>query len=120
MRKSGRTIKTRALIRVKEGSPFPFYFEPCATAEWEVLLDRDGVQLAQEAQETQEAQEALQSAARAASPPSRAKSSVNLSEITADLKLPEDTSLEQWEQCYNHFCRGFVAKVLRNGNLKRC
>ena len=87
-----------------------------------MLLDRDGVQLAQEAQETQEAQEALQSAARAAraaSPPSRAKSSVNLSEITADLKLPED-SLEQWEQCYKHFCRGFVAKVLRNGNLKRC
>lgn len=90
-----------------------------------MLLDRDGVQLAQEAQETQEAQEALQSAARAAraaraaSPPSRAKSSVNLSEITADLKLPED-SLEQWEQFYKHFCRGFVAKVLRNGNLKRC
>lgn len=81
---------------VISGSPFPFYFEPCATAEWEVLLDRDGVQLAQEAQETQEAQEALQSAARAAraaSPPSRAKSSVNLSEITADLKLPEAENL---------------------------
>eukprot|EP00435_Cladocopium_sp_Y103_P073036 s206_g42.t1 len=73
---------------VISGSPFPFYFEPCATAEWEVLLDRDGVQLAEEAQE-----EALQSAAWGASPPSRAKSSVNLSELTADLKLPEAENL---------------------------
>jgi hypothetical protein len=109
---------------VISGSPFPFYFEPCATAEWEVLLDRDGVQLAQEAQETQEAQEALQSAARAAraaraaSPPSRAKSSVNLSEITADLKLPEDTSLEQWEQCYN-MLQPFLQRFCSKGASKR-
>ena len=83
-----------------------------------MLLDRDGVQLAQEAQETQEAQEALQSAARAASPPSRAKSSVNLSEITADLKLPEDTSLEQWEQCYN-MLQPFLQRFCSKGASKR-
>ena len=86
-----------------------------------MLLDRDGVQLAQEAQEMQEAQEALQSAARAAraaSPPSRAKSSVNLSEITADLKLPEDTSLEQWEQCYN-MLQPFLQRFCSKGASKR-
>ena len=82
MKKTGAEWDSMRL-QVISSSSFPSYFKPCATSEWEVLLNRDGLAEAAEEEELN------------LSKNDKNQSISKSSELSAKLKLPEAMAASQ-------------------------